>query len=216
MSEPTTAVPPPSSDAPEAAGADWVVPRWLKVVFAGLAALSLIGLIGSTVSQVVGGKLARAKTALDAQELEGPARNIVGPRRGGGTYDLADSRGKIVLVNFWATWCAPCRDEMPSLARLAQQMDPSSFQLVAVSVDDAWTPIETFFEGKPTPYPVVLDLKGDKFSVPYGTTKFPETYLIDQQGNLKLKFIGPRNWGDEKVMTLLEQLGAKRAPPRRL
>ena len=56
--------------------------------------------------------------------------------------DLAALHGKPVLVNFWATWCPPCREEMPSLTRLAQQFDPGSFEVLTVSVDEGWAPVE--------------------------------------------------------------------------
>ena len=213
MSQPAASAPQPPG-LPVESRKPWVVPRWLKEAFVGVAAVALISLGVAKFFQLYGSRFERAKNAMQAQDVEGPARNIVLPRRGGGTYDLADSRGKIVLVNFWATWCAPCRDEMPSLAKLSQAMDPATFQLVAVSVDETWAPIEGFFEGKPTPYPVVLDPKGERFSMPYGTTKFPETYLLDRQGNLKLKFVGPRSWNEENVIALLEQVGAKRVALR--
>jgi len=114
-----------------------------------------------------------------------------------------------VLVNFWATWCPPCREEMPSLARLAQSFDPGTFEVVTVSVDDGWEPIEKFLSTPKTPYRVVLDL-GAKVSRTYGTTKFPESYLLDRDGRLRLKFVGPRNWMDPHVATLLEGFGARR------
>jgi thiol-disulfide isomerase/thioredoxin len=188
----------------------WVVPRWLKEVFVAFAAVAVLGVGFFKGVQIFGNKLERTKASLDAQEAEGPASPIVLPKRGGGSFDLASARGKLVLVNFWATWCAPCREEMPSLGRLAQAMDPSTFQLVAVSVDDAWAPVDQFFANKATPYPVVLD-KGARVSQQFGTMKFPETYLVDAQGNIKLKFIGARDWSDQRVVALLEQLGARRA-----
>ena len=187
----------------------WVVPRWLKEGFVGLAVLAVAALIASKLIGR-GSKLDRAKAAVEAQDLEGPARPIVLPRRGGGTFDLAAARGKLVLVNFWATWCEPCREEMPSLGRLSQLMDPSTFQVVAVSVDERWEDIDAFFARRPTPYPVVLD-KGGRTSLSYGTSKFPETYLVDPRGNFALKFVGPRDWSDGRVLALLEQLGARRA-----
>jgi thiol-disulfide isomerase/thioredoxin len=188
----------------------WVVPRWLKEVFVALAVTSVLAVGISKYLSIFGNKVERAKAAVDAQDIAGAALPIQLPQRGGGTFNLASARGKVVLVNFWATWCAPCREEMPSLGRLASLMDPRTFQLVAVSVDDGWDPIETFFSKQPTPYPIALD-KGASVSLGYGTSKFPETYLVDAHGNLKLKFIGARDWSDARVLALLEQMGAKRA-----
>jgi thiol-disulfide isomerase/thioredoxin len=112
-------------------------------------------------------------------------------------------------VNFWATWCPPCRDEMPSLTRLAQQFDPGSFEVVAVSVDDGWAPVDKFLPPGQTPFRVALD-EGAKMSRTFGTSKFPESYLVDRDGKLRLKFVGPRNWMDPNVAALLESYGAKR------
>ena len=81
--------------------------------------------------------------------------------------------------------------------------------MVTVSVDDGWEPIEKFLSTPKTPYRVVLDL-GAKVSRTYGTTKFPESYLLDRDGRLRLKFVGPRNWMDPHVATLLEGFGARR------
>ena len=188
----------------------WMVPRWLKDAFVGFALAAVLAVAVGKYFQLFGNRLERAKAAVDAQDLPvEPARAILLPKRGGGNYDLSQARGKLTLVNFWATWCEPCRQEMPSLARLVSQLEPQRFELVAVSVDDAWEPIEKFFEGKPTPYAIALDM-GGRTSISYGTSKFPETYIIDAQGNVKLKFVGPRDWSDGRILALLEQLGAKR------
>jgi len=189
----------------------WKVPRWLKEAFVAVAVVSVAG-VGVAKLLLSPSKIERAKSMVEAQDVEPrDATPIVLPARGGGTFDLAALRGKLVLVNFWATWCPPCREEMPSLARLASALDTGTFQLVAVSVDDGWEQIEKFLEKKPTGYPIVLD-KGAAVSRAYGTSKYPETYLIDAQGRMKVKFVGPRDWSDPRILTLLEQYGARRRP----
>ena len=123
---------------------------------------------------------------------------------------LSDFRGKVVVLDFWATWCPPCRDEEPSLRKLARAMDPGTFQLVAVSVDEGgWPAIDKFFAGNSPPYAVALDREA-RISQTYGTTRFPESYLVDSSGTLRLKFIGPRNWSDPAVFTLLDSYGARK------
>ncbi len=117
--------------------------------------------------------------------------------------DLATLRGKVVLVNFWATWCPPCLEEMPSLEKFARAYD---VEVLAVSVDDGWEPVEKFL-GKNTPFRVALD-RGAKVSQIYGTTKFPESYLVDRDGKLRLKFVGPRDWTDPNFRTLFASYGA--------
>src|SRR5713226_6071056 len=149
--------------------------------------------------------------AIDADELRAtPAPAFSLPDRDGKPVDLSAYRGKVVLLNFWATWCPPCRDEEPSLRKLTGAMDPGTFQLVAVSVDEGgWPAIDKFFGSNRPPYAVALDHEA-RISQIYGTTKFPESYLIDSSGTLRLKFIGPRNWTDPAVFTLLSSYGASK------
>ena len=188
----------------------WVVPRWLKEAFVAFAIVSVLAVGISKGVQHFGAVSDRARSAVEADEMDGkPAFSFKLPARGGGEIDLSSLRGKTVLVNFWATWCPPCREEMPSLWRLAQSFDPQSFEVVTVSVDDGWEPVEKFLAAPRTPYRVVLD-EGAKVSRTYGTTKFPESYLVDRDGKLRLKFVGPRNWTDPNVATLLQEFGARR------
>ena len=189
---------------------NWVVPRWLKDAFFAFAVACLVAVGASKSAQHWGGKVERAKAAIEADDLEPrPAPDFKLPVRGGGELALGQLQGKLVLVNFWASWCAPCRDEEPSLAALARAFDPSTLEVVALSVDDGWEQIEKFFGGRTPAYRVLFD-EGAKTSMKYGTSKFPESYLLDERGTLKLKFVGPRNWMDPSVFTLFQELGAKR------
>ena len=123
---------------------------------------------------------------------------------------LSDFRGQVVVLNFWATWCPPCREEMPSLSRLAQSFDPGTFEVLAVSVDEGgWPAVDKFLAGQKVPFRVALD-EGAKMSRAWGTSKYPESYLVDGEGRIRLKFVGPRNWMDPNMATLLEQHGARR------
>jgi len=189
----------------------WVVPRWLKEAFVAFAVVAVLAVGISKSVQHFGGAKERAQSAVAADELSGdPAAPFHLPARGGGQVELAALKGKLVLVNFWATWCPPCRDEMPSLTRLAQSFDRQSFEVLAVSVDDGWEPIDKFLAQPSTPFRVALD-SGAKVSRLYGTTKFPESYLVDRDGKLLLKFVGPRNWTDPNMGALLEAYGARRS-----
>jgi thiol-disulfide isomerase/thioredoxin len=185
----------------------WIVPRWLKEAFVAFALVSAIAIGASKGLQHLGGKLEHARSSIEADELDRPAEALQLPVRGGGQLALSSLKGKLVLVNFWATWCPPCRDEMPSLTKLAQTFDPQSFEVLAVSVDDGWQPVEKFLS-KQEPFRVVLD-EGGQVSRHWGTSKFPESYLVDREGHVRLKFIGPRNWMDPNVATVLESYGAK-------
>ena len=187
----------------------WVVPRWLKEAFVAFALVAVAAVGISKAVQHFGGKTERARSAVEADAVDYAAPSFRLPARGGGEIELAALHGKLVLVNFWATWCPPCREEMPSLTRLSQQFDPGSFEVLTVSVDEGWAPVEKFLAQPQTPFRVALDT-GAKTSRIYGTTKFPESYLVDRDGKVRLKFVGPRNWMDPNVATLLESYGARR------
>ena len=155
--------------------------------------------------------LEQSRATLDARELPREAAIAFAlPMRDGETLDFEQLKGKVVLVTFWTSWCPPCRAEEPSLRELATMFSRDSFQLVAVSADDGWDAVDKFFAGRKPPYSVALD-RGAIVSRSWGTTKFPESYLVDASGNLRLKFAGPRDWTDLDVLTLLQELGARRA-----
>ena len=118
----------------------------------------------------------------------------------GKVVKLSDYAGKTVLLNFWATWCPPCRDEMPSMEQLAAAMKSEpSFVMLAASVDDGWAPIDEFFKGQPAPGFTVLHDENARGATAFGTSKFPETYIIGPDGRLKAKFVGPRDWSDKAL-----------------
>ena len=123
----------------------------------------------------------------------------------GTELDVARWRGQPLLVNFWATWCPPCVEEMPSMVQLQKKManDPR-FVLLAVSADESWDPVRTFF-GKDTPaFTVLLDPKGE-LAKKYGTTMFPETYVV--KGGRIIGFIeGPRRWDEWYAEKYLREL----------
>jgi thiol-disulfide isomerase/thioredoxin len=190
---------------------NWVVPKWLKEAFVAFALLCVLAVAGSKANQHWGGALERAKAAVDGDDLDGSfAPPFKLPLRGGGELTSDQLKGKLILVNFWASWCAPCREEEPSLDQLAKAYDPSSLQVVAISVDDAWDPIEKFFAGRKPAYSVLWD-EGGKTSLRFGTSKFPESYILDASGKQRVKFIGPRNWMEPAMFALLAEMGAKRA-----
>jgi cytochrome c biogenesis protein CcmG/thiol:disulfide interchange protein DsbE len=121
---------------------------------------------------------------------------------------LSDFRGKVVLINFWATWCVPCRDEMPSMDSLRRQMDPSRFAIVALSVDDSWDVVNQFMTQSDFTVPVYSDFDR-KISTLYGTSKFPETYIVDKKGKVAKKVIGPTDWTAPDMVTYLRELTAE-------
>jgi len=134
----------------------------------------------------------------------GPTPDFQLPDAAGRTVSLSGQRGHAVMLNFWATWCPPCVDEVPSLEDLAQRLDGSDMRLLAVSVDDDWDKIRSFF-AKGSKMGVLLDTSHD---VPkkFGTEKFPETFLIDATGRIRYYFINKRDWSRPEAVACLESL----------
>lgn len=118
------------------------------------------------------------------------------PALAGGTKSLSEYRGKVVLVNVWATWCNPCREEMPSMERLYQMMKGQPFEILAVSIDvRGATDVEPFAKQLGLSFPILLD--GNKeISDLYQTTGVPESFIIDKHGVVAQRIIGPLDWAN--------------------
>ncbi|HXP46660.1 MAG TPA: TlpA disulfide reductase family protein [Terriglobales bacterium] len=117
---------------------------------------------------------------------------------------LHDLRGKVVVLNFWATWCPPCVEEMPSLVRMQSNLK-DRVVVLAVSVDDDERSYRTFLKKNNVDLLTVRDPQ-QKSNELYGTFKFPETYIIDRQGVVQRKFIGPVDWTRPDVVEYLNKL----------
>ena len=116
---------------------------------------------------------------------------------------LADLRGKVVLLNFWATWCPPCREEIPSMMRLNQAMAGKPFQRVAVSINEGGAQeVEAYFKQSGNALPALLDTT-QKVAKRYGLTGVPETFVIDKKGVILKKFVGGMEWSDPTVVKYL-------------
>jgi peroxiredoxin len=132
------------------------------------------------------------------------------PSTDGRSIGLADMRGKVVMVHFWATWCPPCVEELPTLANLNQKLLGSDFEMLAVSVDEGGAEtVNSFLQKNGLNLPVLMD-PGGSIAGLYGTYKFPETYIVDRQGVVRLKVIGPRDWRDPEALRVLRELIAAR------
>lgn len=126
------------------------------------------------------------------------------PDASGNMVSLSSQKGHPVAVNFWATWCPPCIEEVPSLEAMATSLEGTDLRLLAVSVDDDWDPIRRFFV-KGTKIGVLLD-KSHEVPKTFGTDKFPETYFIDSAGHVRYYFINKRNWAKAEAVACLESL----------
>jgi peroxiredoxin len=118
------------------------------------------------------------------------------PLGGGAPVVLSEQRGKTVLVNFWATWCKPCEDEMPAMERLYRRLKPQGFELLAVSVDEDEAEVEAFRERMGITFPILMDPK-QNVSRAYQTMGFPESLLVGPDGVVVERYVGPRDWDHE-------------------
>jgi cytochrome c biogenesis protein CcmG/thiol:disulfide interchange protein DsbE len=122
---------------------------------------------------------------------------------GATTVHLASYRGRVVLLNFWATWCAPCVMEMPSL--LALHHEQPNIAMLAVSIDEDPDAYTSFVASRHVDLITVRD-PAESAAKLYHTEMWPETYIIDRKGVIRRKFIGAQNWYDPEVRAFLNGL----------
>lgn len=123
-----------------------------------------------------------------------------GRRVGPGEFD-----GKLLVVNFWATWCPPCVEEMPSLNAFARSLAPEGVVVLGVSIDRNERAYRNFLERNNLAFQVARDPE-ENISSSYGTFKWPETYVIDRQGNVVQKHVGPRDWTSPQIVNSIRAL----------
>ena len=140
-------------------------------------------------------------------ERGAPVTDFELPDLAGAHVSLSAQRGRVVFVNFWATWCPPCRDEAPSLERLYGRLRLEGFEVLAVSIDATSDrgEVAEFRREFGLSFPVLLDPGQTAYSA-FGVTGVPETYMIDPQGRLAERFIGPRNWDDPRYARAVRRL----------
>ncbi|MEW6519328.1 MAG: TlpA disulfide reductase family protein [Thermodesulfobacteriota bacterium] len=140
--------------------------------------------------------------------VNSPAPNFTLTDIQGQRWRLADLRGKLVFINFWATWCPPCQEELPSMEALHRGMDRGRFQMLTILSNDN-PELARMLAGKMgLTFPILTDPEA-RAAKQYGITGVPETFIIDSQGILREKIIGPRNWNSQAAWQML----AKYLPP---
>jgi len=118
---------------------------------------------------------------------------------------LSDLHGKVVLVNFWASWCPPCLEETQSLNRLQQDIAQRGGLVLGVSVDEDGAAYEKFLQDNHVVFPTYRD-PTKKIAENYGTSMYPESYLVDRNGRLARKIVGPQDWQSPQVMASIDVL----------
>lgn len=123
----------------------------------------------------------------------------------GKTHHLADYRGKAVLVNFWATWCEPCRQEMPSIEKLRAALAGRPFAVLAVNVGESADKARAFAATMPLGFPLLLD-RDTKASRAWGARVLPATFLIGPDGVARYSYFGELDWAHADVRAVIEKL----------
>ena len=189
---------PPVEETAEAGSSPGRKRTWLFVVV--VACVTVTGIVFS-----VG--FGRDPTVVDSVLLNDVAPPLMGPTLDGGSFDLSDHRGKIAVINVWASWCGPCRREHPLLAEAAERLQPLGVVFVGINTQDTDAEAERFLDDLGGEnYPSVTDPKG-RLAVEWGTFGVPETFVVDRNGRVHAKRIGELTpgWIETTVAPLLEQ-----------
>ena len=123
----------------------------------------------------------------------------------GKIHDLAAYRGKVVLVNFWATWCAPCREEMPSMQALLQRLDGKPFEVLAVNLMESEEKIAAFREAELIDLPVLMDRDGAA-AKRWIVRMLPMSFVIDRRGAIRYQLVGEATWTRPEISSAIERL----------
>lgn len=135
----------------------------------------------------------------------GPTRPLGLKDLEGRLHDLADYRGTVVVVNFWATWCQPCREELPSLERLRDAMRGRRFEVLAVNVAEGESRVRRFLGDVPLRLPVLLDGDGETQRA-WKVRGLPATFLLDREGVIRFWHLGELDWAQPAILRTVESL----------
>jgi peroxiredoxin len=120
-------------------------------------------------------------------------------------HRLTDYRGKVVLVNFWATWCVPCRDEMPSMQRLKEELAGKPFEVLAVNLDEPEARVRKFLSQMKVDFTVLLDPE-KKVAKAWNARILPASFVIGPDGRIRYSLVGDLDWDREGVISRISEL----------
>lgn len=133
------------------------------------------------------------------------AQDIAVETLDGARVRLSEFRGKVVFLNFWATWCGPCRMEVRDIDRLHRTLREESFAVMAVDVQESANQVTRFMRREGVDFPVYLDPDGNA-ALQWGVTGIPATFIVDPRGYVAGYALGPRDWGSEESVALMRSL----------
>ena len=142
---------------------------------------------------------------LEAMKEQAPTPDFTLPNLDGKKVSLKEFRGKVVFLNFWATWCVPCREEMPAMEKLYQEFKEKNFVVLAVNVKDRKQEAVNFVKELKLSYPIVMDPDA-QVGLLYGAWGLPTTYLIGSKGEGLARAWGPAEWDSPAARNLIKEL----------
>lgn len=181
----------------------------IRIAILTLTAVSIIGVQFFPWSINANPGVLEAVATLGGEWVDRPAPPFELPDLNGQTHRLADYRGKVVFLNFWASFCDPCREEMPSMERLVRQYEPQGMVMIAISHDTKKEAVEQFMKQfLPSERSAMTTLWDPTISTAskYGTELIPETYIIDRHGRIVARFVSAYDWTRPEVKQLIEAL----------
>jgi peroxiredoxin len=134
-----------------------------------------------------------------------PAPDFTLPSADGHHVSLQQYRGKIVFLNFWATWCIPCREEMPALEGLHQKYQAQDLVIISIDLKESADQVRAFFDKHSLSFPALLDQNGSVFR-DYLVAGMPTTYLIGRDGTMLARGVGGRDWTRAEALQLIQEL----------
>jgi peroxiredoxin len=146
-----------------------------------------------------------AAVAAVGADTNGPAPPFTLTEIGGQSASLSQYKGQVVMLNFWATWCGPCQQEMPLLDQMYKKYKPAGFTLIGVNVDKDAPPVRQLLERKPVSFPVLLD-PASQVSKAYHVDEMPSTVLIDRKGNVRFLHRGYKPGDENEYQDRIRQL----------
>ena len=146
-------------------------------------------------NSIIQNKLATVVTspAMEIQDLSGKS------------WKRSDLLGKVVIVNFWATWCPPCREEIPSMNRAWNKLKDEGVLMLAINVGESDDAIFNFQKHTAINFPILLDPKGEN-SRNWGASGLPTTFILNTKGEIVYKIVGGRYWDDEEILQTIRAL----------
>lgn len=171
--------------------------RWITLLILFSCAVVLLGLSGCSESETE----LQPVAATPVQGQSAPDFTLTDMQ--GAKVSLSGLRGKVVILNFWATWCPPCREEMPSMEKLHQQFNDQGLVILAVNVEKDAAALKNFLQQNGYSFPVLQDKKSEVQNL-YKVFRFPESFIIDRNGQVVQKVIGAIDWTSGPVIKLIK------------